>query len=71
MFWISEKSTLDLWVNGEKVETESEFVDGGTQTHFQAFNGSATLHAFKTGLKKQPIIYSLTVNEEEIPEAQE
>jgi hypothetical protein len=46
-------------------------VDGGTKTYFQALNTPGTLHAFKTGLRKQPIIYSLTFNGEEIPEAQE
>ena len=50
---------------------QSEFVDGGTKTHFEALNSPATLHAFKTGLRKQPIIYSLTFNGEEIPEARE
>ncbi|CAG7727728.1 unnamed protein product [Allacma fusca] len=68
---VLEKDSLDIWVNGCKVETESEFVDGGTKTHFSAHNCPATLHALTTGVKKQPIIYSLTFNGEEIPEAVE
>ncbi|ODN02218.1 Fas apoptotic inhibitory molecule 1 [Orchesella cincta] len=68
---VLEKDTLDIYVNGEKVETQSDFVDGGTATHFEAANYPATLHALCTGIKKQPIIYSLTFNGEQIAEASE
>ncbi|XP_040063636.1 fas apoptotic inhibitory molecule 1 isoform X2 [Ixodes scapularis] len=32
---VLEKETLDVYVNGTKVEVVSEFVEGGTEMHFQ------------------------------------
>uniref|UniRef100_H2MV15 Fas apoptotic inhibitory molecule a n=1 Tax=Oryzias latipes TaxID=8090 RepID=H2MV15_ORYLA len=31
---VLEKDTMDVWCNGEKMETAGEFVDDGTETHF-------------------------------------
>ncbi len=31
---VLEKDTLDVWVNGRKMETAGEFADEGTETHF-------------------------------------
>ena len=31
---VLEKDTLDIWVNGCKVEMAGEFTDEGTETHF-------------------------------------
>ena len=31
---VLEKDTLDIWVNGDKVDMAGEFTDEGTETHF-------------------------------------
>ena len=31
---VLEKDTLDIWVNGNKVDMAGEFTDEGTETHF-------------------------------------
>ncbi len=35
---VMEKDTLDIWVNGKRVETAGEFADEGTETHFAIDN---------------------------------
>uniref|UniRef100_A0A915B633 Fas apoptotic inhibitory molecule 1 n=1 Tax=Parascaris univalens TaxID=6257 RepID=A0A915B633_PARUN len=30
-----EKGTMDIWVNGQKMDTAGEFVEDGTETHFE------------------------------------
>ena len=31
---VLEKQSMDIWINGERVETAAEFIDDGTETHF-------------------------------------
>ncbi|RUS75885.1 hypothetical protein EGW08_016344 [Elysia chlorotica] len=68
---VLEKDTLDVWVNGAKVETTGEFVDDGTETHFQIGSHSAFIKAKTTGRRRDGIVHELYVDEIEIPLATE
>ncbi|KAK7092320.1 fas apoptotic inhibitory molecule 1-like [Littorina saxatilis] len=69
---VLEKDTLDVWVNGKKVETTGEFVDDGTETHFEIDpTHSAYIKAESSGRRKAGIVHSLFINDAEIPEATE
>lgn len=71
---VLEKNTLDVWVNGKVVETMGEFVDDGTETHFE-INGShsAYIRATSSGNKKEGrgVVHTLFINDTEIPLATE
>ncbi|BFZ22389.1 hypothetical protein BsWGS_25428 [Bradybaena similaris] len=68
---VLEKDTLDVWVNGKKVDTTGEFVDDGTETHFEIGNHSAFIKATTTGKRRDGIVHQLFVDETEIPLAKE
>ncbi|XP_076455907.1 fas apoptotic inhibitory molecule 1-like [Babylonia areolata] len=69
---VLEKDTLDVWVNGQKMETTGEFVDDGTETHFELDNShSAYIKATSTGKRKDGIVHTLYINDAEIPVATE
>ena len=65
---VLEKDTLDVWVNGKKVETAGEFTDDGTETHFTIANQPAYIKAESSGNKRKGIIHKLCVQEAEVPE---
>lgn len=53
---------MDVWVNGEKVETENNFVADGTEINFPlADNTGATLKA-NAADKKKGVIHHLYVD---------
>lgn len=57
----AEKHTLEIWVNGQTVDAERNFVEDGTEMNFQIANANATIRsAPDTGQKK--ISYCLFVN---------
>jgi len=64
-----EKDTLDVWVNGSKVETAGEFTDSGTETHFGVGHHAAFIQAHSSGNRREGIIHTLIVDEREIPES--
>lgn len=68
---VLEKDTLDVWVNGEKVETAGEFVDDGTETHFTVGPYQACIKAVSSGNKREGIIQSLIIGDTVIPESAE
>ncbi|XP_037075815.1 fas apoptotic inhibitory molecule 1-like [Pollicipes pollicipes] len=68
---VLEKGTLDVWVNGRKLETAGEFVDDGTETHFEVAKQPAFIRAVTSGDKRQGLVYSLYVREQLIPEYKE
>ncbi|KAI8777949.1 fas apoptotic inhibitory molecule 1 [Biomphalaria glabrata] len=68
---VLEKDTLDVWVNGSRVETTGEFVDDGTETHFEIGSHSAYIKAVTTGKRRTGILHQLFVDGVEIPEAKE
>lgn len=67
---VLEKDTLDIWVNGDKVEMAGEFVDDGTETHFTIGSEPAMVRAVSSGNKRsgQGIVHSLVVHDTEVPE---
>jgi len=63
-----EKDTLDVWVNGDKVETAGEFTESGTETHFGIGDHSAYIQAVSSGNRREGILHTLIVDDREIPE---
>ncbi|XP_063610077.1 fas apoptotic inhibitory molecule 1-like, partial [Penaeus indicus] len=68
---VLEKDTLDVWVNGKKLDTAGEFVDDGTETHFDLGGHPAYIKAVSSGNRREGIIHSLIVDNTEIPESVE
>ncbi|XP_057293704.1 fas apoptotic inhibitory molecule 1-like [Hydractinia symbiolongicarpus] len=68
---VLEKDTMDVWVNGHVLETAGEFVDDGTETHFEIGSHPCYIKAVSSGKQKQGIIHSLIVNGNLMPEAPE
>ncbi|XP_015724152.2 fas apoptotic inhibitory molecule 1 isoform X2 [Coturnix japonica] len=68
---VLEKDTMDVWCNGEKMETAGEFVEDGTETHFSVGDHSCYIKAVSSGKRKEGIIHTLIVDDREIPEAVE
>ncbi len=68
---VLEKDTLDLWVNGQRVETEAEFTDEGTETSFDISGHPAILKAISSGFHRAGINHVLFVDGKEIPVAKE
>ena len=68
---VLEKDTLDLWVNGQRVQVEAEFTDEGTETSFQINGHTAVLKAISTGYHRSGINHALFVNRKEVPVAKE
>jgi len=65
---VLEKDTLDIWVNGTKVEMAGEFTDEGTETHFAIGSQPAFVRAVSSGNKRSGILHSLVVHDTEVPE---
>ena len=65
---VLEKDTLDIWVNGTKVEMAGEFTDDGTETHFAIGSQPAFVRAVSSGKRREGIIHSLHVHDTEVPE---
>ncbi|XP_043549914.1 fas apoptotic inhibitory molecule a isoform X1 [Chiloscyllium plagiosum] len=68
---VLEKDTMDVWCNGKKVETAGEFVDDGTETHFTIGNHDCCIKAVSSGKRKEGIIHTLIMDDQEIPESAE
>jgi len=66
-----EKDSMDVWVNGNNVETTGEFVEDGTETHFEVDNRPAYIKVVSSGNKREGLIHSLIINDTEIPETLE
>ncbi|KAK0414998.1 hypothetical protein QR680_011723 [Steinernema hermaphroditum] len=57
-----EKETMDVWVNGLKMETTGEFTDEGTVTHFTSGNTHCCFKAVNSGKRNVGIVHELYVN---------
>ncbi|XP_048455016.1 fas apoptotic inhibitory molecule a isoform X2 [Rhincodon typus] len=68
---VLEKDTMDVWCNGKKVETAGEFVDDGTETHFTIENHDCCIKAVSSGKRREGIIHTLIMDDQEIPESAE
>ncbi|KAL6456109.1 hypothetical protein MHYP_G00359600 [Metynnis hypsauchen] len=59
---VLEKDTMDVWCNGQRMETTGEFADDGTETHFAVGNHECCIKATSTGKKRTGITHSLLVD---------
>ncbi|VDN03486.1 unnamed protein product [Thelazia callipaeda] len=66
-----DKETMDVWVNGQKMNTAGEFVENGTKTHFEISNNVCFIKATSSGNKKIGFIYQLFINNSEITSTEE
>ncbi|KAM4601764.1 fas apoptotic inhibitory molecule 1-like [Polymixia lowei] len=64
---VLEKDTMDVWCNGQTMETMGEFVDDGTETHFMLGEHECYIKAISSGKKKSGIVHYLLVDGETIP----
>lgn len=65
---VLEKDTLDIWVNGRKVEVAAEFTDVGTETHFTIGKQAAHILNVSSGNRRTGIIHKLYIDDNEVPE---
>ncbi|XP_051998371.1 fas apoptotic inhibitory molecule 1-like [Xyrauchen texanus] len=68
---VLEKDTLDIWCNGQKMETAGEFVDDGTETHFSLGDHYCCIKAVSSGKRRDGIIHTLLVDGMEVNESAE
>nr|CAD7392089.1 unnamed protein product [Timema cristinae] len=68
ILFVLEKDTLDIWANGKKLEATGEFVEDGTETHFNLGDTPVYIKAVTSGKRREGIIHSLIVNDAIIPE---
>lgn len=69
---VLEKGTLDIWVNGQKIESRNEFADEGTEFHFLLKDDKeGIIKTASSGNKKEGIVYNLIVDGQIIPECKE
>ncbi|XP_070814161.1 fas apoptotic inhibitory molecule b [Chaetodon trifascialis] len=61
---VLEKDTMDVWCNGQKMDTTGEFVDDGTETHFMIGEHDCCIKATSSGRKKSGIVHSLLLDGE-------
>ncbi|XP_041822600.1 fas apoptotic inhibitory molecule 1-like [Chelmon rostratus] len=63
---VLEKDTMDVWCNGQKMDTMGEFVDDGTETHFTVGEHECCIKATTSGKKKNGIVHYLLLDGEKI-----
>ncbi|XP_037095763.1 fas apoptotic inhibitory molecule a isoform X1 [Syngnathus acus] len=68
---VLEKDTMDVWCNGQKIETAGEFVDDGTETHFTLGEHNCCVKAVSSGKRRDGLIHTLLVDGAEIAECAE
>lgn len=68
---VLEKDTLDIWVNGQRIEAEAEFTDDGTETVFSINDHRAVLKPISTGHARYGISHALFVDGQPIEPAKE
>jgi len=67
-FVVLEKDVMDVWVDGEVVESKGEFVDDGTETIFQVGGKEACIHTVQSGSAIKQVLY---INDVVYPESRE
>ncbi|KAK4885867.1 hypothetical protein RN001_002138 [Aquatica leii] len=67
---ILEKQTLDVWLNGEKIEVEHAFAKDGTEINFLVDENQISIKA-STAAKKEGVIHQLFINNNLIEEENE
>ncbi|XP_063070783.1 fas apoptotic inhibitory molecule a [Engraulis encrasicolus] len=68
---VLEKDTMDIWCNGQMMETAGEFVEDGTETHFNLVDHDCCIKAVSSGKRRDGIIHTLLVDGTEVAECTE
>ncbi|XP_014473590.1 PREDICTED: fas apoptotic inhibitory molecule 1 [Dinoponera quadriceps] len=63
---VLDKQTHSVWVNGQEVEVENEFMDGGAEILFSVNDLSASIRSYSSEQKEIGIAYVLYINDVEI-----
>ncbi|XP_069020232.1 fas apoptotic inhibitory molecule 1-like [Embiotoca jacksoni] len=64
---VLEKDTMDVWCNGQKMDTTGEFVDDGTETFFTLGEHECCIKATSSGRRSRGIVHYLVLDGEKIP----
>ncbi|KAF7652724.1 hypothetical protein LDENG_00093440 [Lucifuga dentata] len=67
---VLEKDTMDVWCNGQRMDTTGEFVDNGAETTFTLGEHECCIKAVSSGRKKSGIMHFLLLDGEKIPPTQ-
>ncbi|CAI5445158.1 unnamed protein product [Caenorhabditis angaria] len=59
---VLDKETMEVWVNGKKIDTAGEFVESGTETHFLIGRHVCKIVATSSGNKKMGVTHTLYVD---------
>ncbi|CAD6185665.1 unnamed protein product [Caenorhabditis auriculariae] len=59
---VLDKETMEVWVNGVKIDTAGEFVDNGTETHFEIGTHVCKISAQSSGRKKSGVVHTLYID---------
>ncbi|XP_069377363.1 fas apoptotic inhibitory molecule 1-like [Paralichthys olivaceus] len=62
---VLEKDTMDVWCNGQKMETMGEFVDDGTETRFTLGDHECCIKATSSG-RKSGIVHHFLLDGEKM-----
>ena len=54
-----EKDSLEVWVNGEKIETEAGFTDEGSEMTFELNEKQARIVAVTSGKRREGILHQV------------
>ncbi|XP_035477630.2 fas apoptotic inhibitory molecule b [Scophthalmus maximus] len=66
---VLEKDTMDVWCNGQKMETTGEFVDDGSETSFTLGEHECCIKATISGRKKSGVLHHFLLDGEKIPQS--
>ncbi|XP_053493439.1 fas apoptotic inhibitory molecule b [Ictalurus furcatus] len=59
---VLEKDTMDVWCNGQKMETTGEFTDDSTETHFAVGKHECCIKATSSEKKRTGVMHTLFVD---------
>ncbi|XP_057379424.1 fas apoptotic inhibitory molecule 1-like [Daphnia carinata] len=59
-----EKDTMDVWFNGNKIDCEVQFIDGGNQTQFSINGTVGAIRSISSGNKKVGMIHQFILGDE-------
>lgn len=63
---VLEKNTMDVWVNGKRLDVEPEFIENGTETRFEINGSQCRLVTVSSGHRRSGLVHALIVNNKEI-----
>jgi len=68
---VLERDSLNVWLDGQKLDAMGEFTENGTETHFMIDTQPAVIRAVTSGKRREGIIYSLFIGDTQVPDAME